>query len=311
MGLLLVLVLLGSDPVSGSPLYEPDIGEDAILHQYDMLKDEVHPEVEVWTSPEAYARFFAALGEKKLQDERDHAGGDFKKLAAVVERQHADLKREQLRRGEVLKISDKTQVRVLAMAQFMKRPESLDFGISDSALVQITDGPHKGKAVWANRFDVRVPGAKAPKLAFEGNSGFGEEKAAPAIPAPGVRPNPAPKAAASRLELIDTSWERNQGFAQVHGRVRNITDRRLEGVRVKVVYVNNSGKLVSTGNGIIGDMRPGETKTFSTFEQDYPAIAKYDLEFEGRDGGNRESLEFTTFKPTNSPASKGRARTSR
>jgi hypothetical protein len=94
--------------------------------------------------------------------------------------------------------------------------------------------------------------------------------------------------------IESSSWNRLTDFVQVHCRVRNISGQTLESIRATVVYEAAAGNLVYSGNMLVGNLEPGETKTVSSLDRHNPRMDHYKFEFEGRDdSGKRHGITFT------------------
>ena len=231
--LILALATVGdADPVAGSPLYTPAIGDKAVLHNYNVIRGTVHPDVEVWTNTTALSKFVEGIQSDANQRERTKVLGNPEELHALFSRQRDALLKEPKKRGEVLSLPDMTPVRVRVLAKFYKfdKPNAL-LGeiVPDNILVEVTDGPAKGRFFWAPRFAVRVPGAQAPKLeGFNFAADPPEDKpASPPEPSPSAAPSPPAAKLLVGKQLLETD---STDFVQVHCRVRNISDQPLESV---------------------------------------------------------------------------------
>lgn len=264
----LLLLLLASDPLKGSPFYQADIGERAVLHFYDPAKDKLHATVTVLRSADVCYEVAAKLD----------GGWNPKTLSEALEK-----------RGDMIYLPDLTPVKVLCHGQFRVKEKGVEFGYPDMTMVEILQGEHSGKRYWTDYHNVRVRDAKEPKAVALLN---------PLMMPPRKPETPKP------LLLVDTSWERSVppfGHMQFHGQVRNETEETLRFVRVKVITKDDRGKLISSILVPIGDMKPGDTKTFTTggLKAD-PNVASYDFEFEHAAG---ELLGYST-PPKNRPAAK-------
>jgi hypothetical protein len=288
--LLALAIVAAEDPVKGSSLYIPKVGERAVLHIYDSEGGEVSPTVRVWTNTTALAKFYDMMFGKAFEQERTKVLGKKKELEAVWERQREAALKGPESRGEVIYVPDMTPVQVYGQGGFSKALAT------DNLFVEVVGGPYKGRFFWVGMFSVRVPGAKDPEiLGFDGKKldfgklDFGDEEEKPA---------PAPRPTA-KLLVEDSSWERKLDFVQVHCRVRNMTDQPIERITATVTYQDAAGKMVSTGVAIVGTLQPGEAKTFSTLDQHNPRMQQYVFEFEGRLDGENAGLTFTTTPPKN------------
>jgi hypothetical protein len=294
---LAVSVVAADDPVSGSMLYLPKIGEKAVLHDYDAESGMVVPDVQAWTNTTALAKYLDGFETEEFKRERTKVLGNPKELAILEEKQRDLLLKGPQARGEVVSLPDMTPVRVWVLASFYKAEITLSFSVivPDNILVEVLSGPMKGRFFWVHRHFVRVPGAKAPdpfsSMGKFPNADFGDD--ADKTPMPESAPAVSRVPSASLL-VEDSSWNRLTDFVQVHCRVRNLTDHPIEDISMKVIYEDAAGRLVYAGNAIVGTLKPGEVKTCSSFDKHDPRMQRYNFEFEGRENGERGGIPFTT-----------------
>ncbi len=133
-----------------------------------MSKDSVAPIVTGWTTAEALSKYeedmyyaFHSI------EERNSAPSE--QQIAIATRLHEKLRAEARERGNLIDLPDMTKVRVLARGSFSRRFESTilkDDSVFatywDTCLVDVTDGPMKGRKAWVFKLCVRVPDSKNP-----------------------------------------------------------------------------------------------------------------------------------------------------
>jgi hypothetical protein len=299
--LLLALAMVAAeDPVKGSRIYLPKIGERAILHDYDPDEGKVFPTIQAWTNTTALVKYNEGFESKAFKEERARVLGDRKKLDAVLARQIDILLKGPESRGEVTRLPDMTPVSVRVLATFEE--QGLRIGLlpplTDNILIEVLEGPQKGRFFWVSRAHVRVPDAPEPEFGGFGGATFDPGKLNFGEEGEKSKPAPPPRPTA-KLLIEDSSWERKLDFVQVHCRVRNMTDQAIERVTATVTYQDAAGKMVSTGVAIVGTLQPGEAKTFSTLDPHNPRMQGYVFEFEGRVDGENAGLTFTTTPPRN------------
>lgn len=300
--LVLCLTLLGADPVSGSPDYIPSVGDDAVVHRYDPEADESALQIEAWTDPTALAGFSRAFHAPALLRERNRVLGDRKKFLPVLDRQRAELLEPARERGVLVRLPDMTPVRVLALGSFTPPSGTLLAGLgavrADHLLVEVVDGPQKGRTVWTSVRDVRVPGAKKPSaIDFEGGfpgagsgDGGGEDVGDP----DGSKKSAGP----AQILVLDA----NRHTIGVHlvktdVRVRNVSGRRLHSVSVTIEFLDSSDRLVTTGIAMVGTLDPGETRVCTTQDSFDSPVDRWTYSFDERKSGNeRGVLEHAVAK---------------
>jgi hypothetical protein len=280
-------------------LYTPRVGENAVLHLFDIGAGKTLPSVEAWTNTTALARFIEEMQNERYQRERTKVLGNPKALADVNKRIKEALLKEPIKRGEIVNLPDMTPVRVRVLATFynFNMPDTTTSPLDgilwpDHALVEVLDGSMKGRFFWASRFAVRVPGAPYPKLPDLSNLESKTDDTDKVELAPA--PTGLPKQLTPKLLVESSSWNRLSDFVQVHCRIRNISDHSLGGLTATVVYEDAAGNVVYSGRAPIGDLEPGETKTIMTMDQYITRMDHYKFEFEGKDGDRRGGIGFTT-----------------
>jgi len=301
VSLVLCLTLLGADPVSGSPDYIPSVGDIAVLHRYDPEGDESALQIEAWTDTTALAGYSRAFYAPALLKERNRVLGDRKKFLSVLDRQRAELLEPARERGALVRLPDMTPVRVLALSSFTPPSGTLLAGLgavrADHLLVEVVDGPQKGRTGWASVRDVRVPGAKKPSaIDFEGGfpgagSGDGGEDVG--------NPDGSKKSAGPAQILVLDANRRTIGvnLVQTDVRVRNVSGRRLHSVSVTIEFLSSSDRIVTTGIAMVGTLNPGGTRMCTTQDSFDAPVDRWTYSFEERKAGNeRGVLEHAVAK---------------
>jgi hypothetical protein len=148
----------------------------------------------------------------------------------------------------------------------------------------------KGKTLWVETNSVRVPGKKGDL--FDPAEVHDDQSASK---------GPA-------LLVLDSASEDELGMVKVHCRIKNISQVPLESVFAKVVFQDRNGKILTTGNAIVGDLEPGETSTFTTLNKYNAAMHNFVFEFTGDAGEGHKSLKSTTAQRQTPPQRKGRRR---
>jgi hypothetical protein len=292
--LILALSTVASgDPLAGSFLYTPSIGENAVLHYIDPKLGTVFRNITVYTDPAIFRKMYADWESEANVRERTKVLGNPKQLDAVVRRQQEEVRKALEKRGEALDLPDMTPVKVRGLATFDEfyKPVMGRFR-PNFCLVEVLDGPAKGRCFWAQRYAVRVPGAEAPKPDDAHLAGDAPEDKLAAMPSPAPTPQPP----ATMLLVEGSSWNKPlDGFVQVHCRVKNTSGKALKFVIATVVFEDAAGNLVHSAKMIVGDLQPGDTKTVTSFDKHDARMDHYKFEFEGQDDSGKDRvLDFTT-----------------
>lgn len=304
--LVLIVALVGGDPVTASPFYVPRLGEFAVLHHYEMSEDRVAPKLSAFTSAEALSRYEMDFHDAlRSSQEWNSATPDAR--AAIGNKMGAKLLAEARDRGNLIDVPDMTKVRVLARATFNKRMDEYfrkdDAYIAnhpDTCFVEITDGPMKSRTVWVSLSVVKVPGSKSPSLGIKPGPKIDElDNEKPAVvdltkESPiedGDRDQDKP-----RVQILDSAWKlsRSGNFIEVSCTVRNRSSSTLSGLTANLIYKDANGGLISSKDWFIGDVGVDEEKTFTASHASDPRINSYRIEFEAKQGFKTVGVEKVT-----------------
>lgn len=309
--LALAMVAAGKDPVGGNPEYVPPVGAKAVLHYFDKVSGMVDEEHNAWLSTAALAKYCETMEGPAYRKAREKVLGNKKALGDLSYEQRHALHVASEKRGELIALPDMTELRVLGLSTFLapERPSEPTSILSrifvpTDAFVEITSGRHKGKWAWVSSDSLRVPDSKP----FVAVKPF-DFSATPSRGFADVEAEPDPRASGSspKLMLESSNWSRQSDYVRVDFRVKNLTGDTVERIYAKVVFEDASGKVLTSGTAIVGDLRAGEAKTAFTFDQHNPRMDHYVFEFEGKDDeGKRGGLEFTTPDASRQPPRKAR-----
>jgi hypothetical protein len=259
--------------------------------QVEPLDEGVLPNgADAWTSTEAVVQyeknvylFALRLAQKELAG---HSEADRKAAAASQVKEWRD---EGERRRTLVPLPSMMPVTVRATARFSP------YTGSTWTLVEVTDGPRKGRLFWVTDNTIRVDRKGTD---FWGGASAGSANESPPLAPGAVKvPSPSPVRRAPEILVESTSWEQSLtgNFVTVHVRLQNVGGRILNNMSAKVVYEDSFGRLVSSGLIYIGNLQPGEVKTVNSFDPYNPSMNHYDFEFEGQDStGKMGALGFTT-----------------
>ncbi len=84
------------------------------------------------------------------------------------------------------------------------------------------------------------------------------------------------------LEILSWHWEPDGDYAIVQGEVRNITDKRLDGIQALVSWYNKEGKFITSHSSFLEYqvLMPGQRSPFKIYDNFNPQMYKATLEFE-------------------------------
>lgn len=303
--LLALFITFPSDPVSGSPDYAPQPGDKGMLHYYYADTGEIAKDIEVWTTIEAVAKYAAALNDPASRAERDKAGAGaaaYEAKEAIAVGQMARHKVAPTKSGELIRLPDKTALKVLATVEFFPYDPMLkDYAFQPMCLVELIDGQRKGQMAYVESYLIRVPGSVAPEQA-----GTASKEAT----SKGSQTGQTPPDDQIKIEIVSTKWTRKAGNAQVQLKIRNVSGTELEEASAKVLYQNAKGDLLSSSSIALGTLAAGETKSVSTSDKIESGTDRYDFEFEAKDKttGSRGAIPFRTAKAGSKPAPAKRRR---
>jgi hypothetical protein len=307
---MLVVALVAGDPITGSPLYVPRLGELAVIHNYDMSKNSVIPIVSGWTSAEALSKYEEELYDVfQSNEERNSAPSD--QQIAVVTR----LRTESRDRGNLIELPDMTKVRVLARGSFSRRFESTMFKYDpvfaiywDACFVEVTDGPMKGRKAWVFKYFVRVPDSKDPYAGIElgpKNDEANDEKPAVTARRKGSTIEDVDvDQEKPQVQILDSAWKRSRSgnFVEVSCTVKNLSRFALSGLTANIIYKDENGRLINSKEWFIGDVAAGEENTFTAAHPSDPRMKSYVIEFDTTQGFKHVKVEVVTEDPRQSRA---------
>ena len=110
---MLAVALVAGDPVTGSPFYVPRLGELAVVHGYDFLKDSVLPKLWAFTSAEALSKYEMDFYDASRSSQEWNSATP-ESQAAIANKLGAKLMAEARDHGNLIDVPDMTKVRVLA-----------------------------------------------------------------------------------------------------------------------------------------------------------------------------------------------------
>jgi hypothetical protein len=98
---------------------------------------------------------------------------------------------------------------------------------------------------------------------------------------------PATQDDTPQLELQNFNFTKEYDFDKVEGTVKNITDKKLEGVQVVASYYDKDGNFIKSDDAMIkyNPILPGQISPFEAMGTDNPAIEKASVSFKYIFGG--------------------------
>jgi hypothetical protein len=83
------------------------------------------------------------------------------------------------------------------------------------------------------------------------------------------------------LELVNWHWSHEHGYVTAEGFVRNISGRKLKGVKALVTWFDNSSQMITSDSSYLEYhvLMPGQTSPFRVMERYNPAMQSASLEF--------------------------------
>jgi hypothetical protein len=324
--LVLALAVVAGDPVTGSPFYVPRLGELAVLHGYDILEDKVAPKLSAFTSAEALSKYEMDFHDAlRSSQEWNSASPDAR--GGIANKMGVKLLTDARDQGNVIQLPDMTKVKVLARAFFNRRIEENSrkddaavASYSDTCFVEITEGPMRGRTVWLSIDAVRVPGSKPPSLgiklgpkndeADDGKPATTDQRKGSAIEdVDGDQKKP-------KVQILDSAWKpsRSGNFVEVSCTFRNLSGFALNGLTANIVYKDQNRRLIYSKEWFIGDVAPGEEKTFTAAHASDPRMDSYRIEFETTNGFKHAVVEVVTEdsgQSINKSQRRGKARPNR
>lgn len=80
------------------------------------------------------------------------------------------------------------------------------------------------------------------------------------------------------IEVVQASETVNEVMRTVHVTVKNTTDELCEAAALKVIYYDEAGKVVGTGNGNALNIPAGETRVVDCLAVDVKNPKRYDVQ---------------------------------
>lgn len=80
------------------------------------------------------------------------------------------------------------------------------------------------------------------------------------------------------IEVVKFSENTTGNVSTVHVEVKNNTEKLLQGGQIKIVYEDEKGNLVGTGNGTILNLASGASKVVDCMAVDIVGAANYKVE---------------------------------
>lgn len=273
------------DPVAGNNLYKLRIGEEGIIHEYGFMSEFPSFTVDAWVNPEDIYVFRKEMGNSKLRRERESVPS-LKGKIDLNKSQRNNLTKDLRRNGGIVGLDDLTPIKVIGYGRFMDVTDIDDeqkvLEFTDMAFIKVAGGPFEGKTFWVSSSSVRVRGKGVWLNRLE---------EIPKTPQPIAAPLPS-----EEIQIIDTSWNKQLNLVHVSCRIKNISTSSLKSVIVTIIYEDRLDKLVSTGQAIVGDLDPGQTKTFTGINVFEDGMDHYNFEFEGEKANRRKTLKFKSSR---------------
>ena len=93
--------------------------------------------------------------------------------------------------------------------------------------------------------------------------------------------------ASCQLELLNTSWSENYGYATYEGQVKNISSLKLENIQAVVTWYDGNGNMITSSSAMIeyNPILPGQASPFKVMKTYNPAMQKAGVEFSHLMGG--------------------------
>ena len=90
------------------------------------------------------------------------------------------------------------------------------------------------------------------------------------------------------LELVNSSWHEESGYAIFEGQVKNISSSPLENVEAVVSFYDGGGGFITSSDALIdfNPILPGQTSPFKVMKTENPAMKKAGVEFKHLMGGS-------------------------
>ena len=93
--------------------------------------------------------------------------------------------------------------------------------------------------------------------------------------------------ASCQLELVNSRWSENYGYATYEGQVKNISNTKLDDVQAVVTWYDKNGNMITSSSALIeyNPILPGQVSPFKVIKTYNPAMEKAGVEFSKLMGG--------------------------
>lgn len=93
--------------------------------------------------------------------------------------------------------------------------------------------------------------------------------------------------ASCQLEIVNSRWSEDYGYAIYEGQVKNISHSKLENVQAVVTWYNKNGKMITSNSALIeyNPILPGQSSPFKVIKTYNPAMERAGVEFSRLMGG--------------------------
>jgi len=93
--------------------------------------------------------------------------------------------------------------------------------------------------------------------------------------------------ASCQLEIINTRWSEEHGYATYEGQVKNISNSKLKNVQAVATWYDRNDNMITSSSALIeyNPILPGQTSPFKVMKTYNPAMKKAGVEFSHLMGG--------------------------
>lgn len=93
--------------------------------------------------------------------------------------------------------------------------------------------------------------------------------------------------ASCQLELVNTRWSEDYGYATYEGQVKNISNSKLKNVQAVVTWYDRNDNMITSSSALIeyNPILPGQSSPFKVMKTYNPAMGKAGVEFSHLMGG--------------------------